>query len=1168
MTPNPTRWNERDLAETPAVELLQSLGYAFVPPEDLERERASPKEAILTGRLAAAIKRLNPWLSDANVARAVKAVTRVPAAGLAEANEALHTSLTYGIALEQDRGDGRKSHTVRFLDFDDPGRNEWIVTRQYRVLGPKKQVVPDVVAFVNGLPLAVIECKSPTIGDAWKAEAVKQLRRYQEADTRWKDQGAPRLFEAAQILIGACGERAVYGTVGTPERFFLEWKEPYPLSVQQLGRKLGRTPTPQDILLYGLLEPRNLLDVVRNFVVFEVEGGRSVRKLARYKQFVAVNEAMRRIRTARKPSARGGIVWHTQGSGKSLTMLWLALKLRRDESQRQPAIVIVTDRTKLDRQIAGVFTACGFPNPERAESVQSLRRLLEHPTGRTVMTTIQKFREMAGTGRAGDAGGAGGAGGATGRTADHPTPPTAAASGHKARQSPAKRTTAHPLPAAAAESGPGARPSPAERTTAHPTLSEAANVFVLVDEAHRTQYRSLAANMRRALPNACFLGFTGTPIDKQDRSTLRTFGPYIDTYTIEEAVRDGATVPIFYESRLPELRIIGQTIDQVFDRVFADRSDAERAAIRQRYATEQAVAGAPRRIEAICLDLIDHFTRFIAPNRFKAQVVAASRHDAATYKETLDRLNAPESAVVMSAGHNDEERLARWRLGREQQDRLIGRFRDRDDPLSILVVCDMLLTGFDAPVEQVMYLDAPLREHGLLQAVARVNRPWGAPCGAEKTYGLVVDYRGVSTRLQEALAVFSTTDVQGALTPNVDELPRLQSRHAAAMRFFPPPVAGRPVAGRPAAERPVTDRPVTDRSTTDRPTTDRLGAATEDLDACVRMLEAEDVRAGFDLAFRRFSRSMDMLLPDPRALAYRGDLQWLGKIRGAARARYRDERLDLSGCGEKVRTLVAGAVAADGIEILIKEVRLFSPEFEEKLDALGTDDAKASEMEHAIRHEINVRVEENPALYQSLREKLEAIIEERRLERLDAARQLSLLDGLREEMKGERTLARAVGLGARGFAIYGLLERRLPERQRLEEDLPERSLPQPQRLEGRLPERSGPERQRLEGDLPGRNLSQPQPQQPMAVGEEAATYDATACNARDRAPASLADLASLIDREVAPFTELVDWWQKDDVQRRMRSRIKRRLRAARVDADAVESLAADIVDLARVRAGR
>ena len=554
-------------------------------------------------------------------------------------------------------------------------------------------------------------------------------------------------------------------------------------------------------------------------------------------------------------------------------MLWLALKLRRDEAQRQPTVVIVTDRTKLDRQIAGVFTACGFPNPERADSVRDLRRILEHPTGKTVMTTIQKFREITG-------------------------------------------------------GGGGAR-----RRSVHPILSEAANIFVMVDEAHRTQYRSLAANMRQALPNACFLGFTGTPIDKKDRSTLQTFGPYIDTYTIEQAVRDQATVPIFYESQLPELQIIGQTIDQLFARVFADRSDDERAAIKQRFATEQAIAGAPRRIETICLDLIDHFTRFIAPNRFKAQVVAASRHTAVTCKETLDRLHAPESALIMSAQHNDEERLARWHLRKDQQDRLVERFKDWDDPLAILVVCDMLLTGFDAPAEQVMYLDTPLKEHSLLQAIARVNRPHGE----EKTYGLVVDYWGVSAKLHEALAIFSTTDVQGALAPNTDELPRLQARHAAAMRCF----------------RTVTDA--------------------DDPDACVRALEPEDARAAFDLAFRRFSRSMDMLLPDPRALAYHADLRWLGKARGAARARYRDDRLDLSGCGRKVRQLIADAVAADGIRILVKEVPLFSPEFEEKIEVLPTTEAKASEVEHAIRHEISARVEENPAFYESLRKRLEAI---------------------------------------------------------------------------------------------------------------------------------------------------------------------------------------------------
>ena len=744
MTPKPTRWNELHLAENPAVQLLQSLDYTYIPPEDLEPERASFKEAILTGRLVTALERLNPWLSDTNLTKAVKTVTQVPAASLAEANETLYTSLTYGIALEQDRSDGRKSHTVRFLDFDKPSRNEWIVTRQYKVLGSKKHVIPDIVVFVNARP--------PARG-----------RRVQEPHHR---------------------------------------------------RHLER----------------------------------------------------------QKPS-------------------------RSSTDTRKPA-----------------------------------------PAGRT-----------------------------------------------RAPRSCSRRRRFSSPPAASAPST--ARSAPRRGSFSHG------------------------------------------------------------------------------RSRLPELQIIGQTIDQVFDRVFADRTEDERAVIKQRFATEQAIAGAPRRIEAICLDLIDHFTRFIAPNGFKAQVVATSRHAAVTYKETLDRLNAPESTVIMSAGHNDEARLAHWHLRKDEQDRLIERFKDHADPLAILVVCDMLLTGFDAPIEQVMYLDAPLKEHTLLQAIARVNRPHGD----EKTYGLVVDYWGVSAKLQDALAIFSTTDVQGALTPSVDELPRLQSRHAAAIRFF------------------------------------QAVADPNDLNACVQALEPEDVRAEFDLAFRRFGQSMDMLLPDRRALAYNADLRWLGKIRGAARARYRDDRLDLSGCGEKVRKLIADAVGADGVQILVKEVQLFSPEFEEKVEALRTDEAKASEMEHAIRHEISVRLEENPAFYQSLRERLEAIIEERRQERLDAAKQLSLLNSLREELKGEQTRAQDIGLDARGFAIYGLLEE----------------------------------------------------QRPMPVREDAAPYSA-----------ANRDLASLIDEEVAPFTELVDWWQKDDLQRQMRSKIKRQLRASGVEVDAVESLAADIVDLAKVRTDR
>ncbi len=912
MTHSGRDWNELHLAEDPAVELLQTLGYTYLDPAEHEPARTSLKETILTDRLAGALKKINPWISDDNVSKAVKAITNVQSASRTEANERLYTTLTYGISLEQDRGEGKQSHTVHFIDLDNPENNEFQVTRQFKVLGTQGHIIPDLVVFVNGIPMAVIECKSPTIGDKWLSEGVGQLLRYQEATDEFRGLGAPQLFETVQVILASCGERAVYGTVNTPRRFFAEWKEPYPLTVAELGDQLGREPTGQDIAIYGLFEPRNLLDLVRNFVVFDTDSGKTIRKVARYKQFMAVNKAVERIRTAKKPTERGGVVWHTQGSGKSLTMLWLALKLRRDPAHENPTIVLVTDRKALDRQISGTFVKCGFPNPEAADSVRHLRELLSQATGKTVMTTVQKFMDLGDT---------------------------------------------------------------------VPVLSEAENIFVMVDEAHRTQYKSLAANMRQALPNACFLGFTGTPIDKQDRSTLQTFGPYIDTYTIEQAVADGATVPIFYESRLPELRVVGRTLDQLFDHVFADRSEEEREAIKARYATERSLAEAPKRIETLCLDLLEHYRQYIQPNGFKAQIVTVSRDAAVTYQETLQRLNGPESALIMSGSHNDPKRLAKWRLEKPQQDALVDRFKDPKDSLSILVVCDMLITGFDAPVEQVMYLDSPLKEHSLLQAIARVNRR-----ADKKDYGLVVDYWGVSTELQDALAVFSSGDIEGALRPKLeDELPRLQSRHRAVLRFF-----------------------------------DKVDR--KDLNACVKVLEPEDTRTEFDVAFRRFSQSMDMLLPDPRALPYNKDLTWLGKVRQTARARYHDPRLDISDAGAKVRKLIEDAVIADGVQILVKEVSILSPDFEKKLEALTSDEAKASEMEHAIRHEITVKLEENPAFYTSLRERLEAIIEEYRHRRLEMAEQLDMLKSLMTDIRSEGAAAEDLGLSRMAHAIYGVLD--------------------------------------------------------------------------------------------------------------------------------------------------
>lgn len=912
-------WNEVGQSEDPAVELLDALGYSFLEADALGRE--SFRDVVLVDRLRAALRKLNPWLSEENLHRAVRAIADVPAASLLEANEKAHTALCFGITLEQDRGDGKKSHTVRFVDFDNPTANDLVVTRQLKIKGQKQHVIPDVVVYVNGIPLAVVECKNPTLGDKWLHEAIEQLERYQELGERFRGLGAPHLFHTAQILVATCGQGARFGTVGTPARYFGEWKITEPKPLAALRQLVGREPTPQDILLFGTLAPAALLDLTQAFVAFERDAtsGRTIRKTCRYQQHRAVTSAAHRARTAKKPEDRGGVVWHTQGSGKSLTMLWLALKLKRDPAHQNPTIVMVSDRRDLDEQITKVFRACGYPNPDHAKTVRDLRRLLEGGAGRTIMTTVQKFQELAADG-SGEASGVG------------------------------------------------------------PVLNRDSNLFVFVDEAHRTQYGGLAANMRHALPNAAFFAFTGTPIDKKDRSTLQTFGPYIDTYTIEQAVADGATVPIFYESRLAELQVIGSTLDQLFERVFADRTPDERAAIQARFATEEALAGAPKRIETIALDLLDHFAKFIRPNHFKAMVVACSREAAVTYKETFDRLNAPQSAVVVSTSNDDDERMRRHGIDAPARKALLARFLDPEDPLQILVVCDMLLTGFDAPVLQVMYLDSPLREHTLLQAIARVNRT-----SDQKTYGLVVDYWGVSSSLQEALKVFAPKDVKGALTPKVDELPRLQARHAAAMKFF----------------AKVKQR--------------------EDLEAFVKVLEPEDVRAEFDAAFRRFAESLDMVLPDPKGLPYRKDLSWLGMVRQAARARYRDAALDISDCGAKVKQLIADAIVAHRVDVLVKEVSILTPEFDEKVEALKDPEAKASEMEHAVRAEIHVRIEEDPAFYTSLRERLEKLIADHRQKRIDAAKALAELKRMIVEVRGRAGEAERLGLSETGLAILGLI---------------------------------------------------------------------------------------------------------------------------------------------------
>ena len=978
---------ERDWVEEPAADLLRVLfDYKPLSPDDVRRLREGLlTEPVLTVRLAECLKRLNPWLDEDGVRRAVAAVTRVSAVDVMEANEAAYTALTYGVTAAHTEGGRRQDRTVRFFDFDDPSANTFEFARQVAIKGPRQEIIPDLIVYVNGLPLAVIECKSPSLADPM-GEAIRQFRRYESRD-EFSGLGAPRLFETAQISIALARDTAKFGTTLTPVRHWAEWKDAYPLTLDALSAQLGRTPTGQDILLAGLLAPANLLDLVRNFVIFETIDGRRIKKIARYQQFVAVGKAIERIRTASNPQRRGGVIHHTQGSGKSLTMVFLATKLRRLPEAENPTLVIVTDRTDLDDQITGQFQRSGFANPVQAESGAALREALSGGAGTTVLTTVHKFHSAVPKGSS--------------------------------------------------------------------VISKARNIFVMVDEAHRTQYGALAARMRAGLPNACMIAFTGTPIDKKDRNTREVFGDYLHRYLIDQAVKDSATVPIFYEMRDAQLRIDGRDLERDIRAAFPELCDDEIEKLKRGMRLQEKLAGAKVRVEAITKDILSHYRSTIEPNGFKAQIVTVSRDVAVTYVEALRKLGAPECALIMSTSNNDSARLQAHHLSKSERDTLIGRFKKRDDPLKILVVCDMLLTGFDAPVEQVLYLDAPLREHTLLQAIARVNRT-----AEGKTYGLVVDYWGDNKRIADALDMFSEEDgIANALRPLSEKIQLLESRHRAAIRLFE-------------------------------------GLDRQDDAACVDLLHPDDIRAKFELDFLRFAEAMDMVLPDPKALEepYPSDLKWLSRIRVLARRAYHEEPFDPKDYGAKVGEIITSHLSVSGVEQLLVKFDILDPAFRPHLDSLRSSDAKAAEIEHAIRQEIHVHREENPTAYQTLWEQLERIVNDRRESRVSAASALSHL----EAMVGKAAELRS-GSEGRSDGLTGTAAAILPF---------------------------------IDADLPDAARSQS---------------------------------AAAITKALEDYAEVVDWHQKEDVQRQMRRSIKEQLRSLGLDAHKVEAATAKIMDVARAR---
>ncbi|MFL0270113.1 type I restriction endonuclease subunit R [Candidatus Clostridium radicumherbarum] len=940
--------NEETLVEIPAIEYLKDkLGYDFLEGDKLTSEcgeRDTLSEVILTKRMRSSLKKLNPWISDENADKVIRKFSRAESleVGLLEINEKIYDYIVH-LQLTVDQViDGKKeTPTVRLIDFDNIENNEFLVTRQFVVKGPQETIRPDIVVFVNGMPIAVLECKSPfketnSNENAGKYDAFKQLRRYMNGRDANFIEGAERLFYSNFITAILNKYTAFIGTISSGYKHYIEWKDAYPVENKDV---LEVKDSPQNILLQGVFKKENLLDIMQNFIVYDVdkENSKKIKKVCRYQQFRAVQKSIKRLEHGKTPLSRGGVVWHTQGSGKSLTMVFLAKKIRNHKKLSDATIVVVTDRTDLDEQIFQTFAnTITNGTPVRAESISEMKRLLRNSNARIITTTIQKF------------------------------------------QSDKEESSLYD-------------PNQKEKLffeKEYEVLSTKTNIIVMTDEAHRSQYKGTAANLRTALPNAAFIGFTGTPIDKEDKSTPRTFGSYIDKYSIKMAVDDGATVKIVYEGRRPDLHIKGDSLQELFDQAFEDKSDEEKEAIKQKYANKRTVVEAESRIEEVAKDMLTHYKEYIYPNGFKAQVVCVSREACVKYYNALKKHMKDimgeelECKIIFSGSNNDEPSLREHHTSKEEQKEILKSFKKKtsESKLCFLIVKDMLLTGFDAPIEQVMYLDRPLKEHTLLQAIARVNRT----SGDNKRCGYVVDYYGVLDFLEEALAIFDKDELGKPMESMGSLYDEMLSYRENIMRLF-------------------------------------TGVDHNNINALVKVIEPEDKRAEFEVAYKRFAGSVEALMPGHISADIINDVKWLSYIRAAAKVRFNPEKkLDIADCGEKIKALISEHLTSAGVIQWIEPITLFEDDFQTKIENQASDEAVASSMEHAIKNVINLKMDENPVFYLSLFEKLQQILEETKNDWIE--KKARLKDFINKEMeKGEQDKANELGLSKREFAFFETL---------------------------------------------------------------------------------------------------------------------------------------------------
>jgi type I restriction enzyme R subunit len=949
-------FGEKLLSQLPALAQLLNLGYEYLSPEEALAARGGRTSGlILEEILREKLKELNRIryrgseyrFSEENVQAAIQRLKSVKFDGLQRAGEAVYDLLSLGLSLEQSVEGSMKSFPFVFVDWKNPEANAFHATAEFTVARDRNEesARPDIVLFVNGIPFAVIECKAP--GEEL-GQAVSQMLRNQGEDY------IPRLFSYVQLVIATNKNGALYATAGTPATFWSVWKEkdereadvlpsirtrldsaakaklfsrPFVQArawFESLEADGGRLPTAQDRAIYQLLRPERLLELAYKFTVFE-DG---IKKIARYQQYFVVKSALSRAKSFDSEGRRrGGVVWHTQGSGKSLTQVMLARALALDPDLHNPRIVVVTDREDLDTQLGNTFAACGLA-PARATSGKQLLSLISSERAAIVTTLIQKFSKA---------------------------------------------------------------------VAAKDFVDESPDVFLLVDEGHRTNYGSFAASMRTVFPRACYLGFTGTPLMKKEKNSFARFGGLIEpAYPIRQAVADGAVVPLLYEGRLVEMRQDKEAIDLWFERQTASLTKEQKADLKRKYARADMLQKAARVVYMRAFDISRHFADTWKGTPFKGQLVAPSKLVALQYKKYLDEFGEVSSEVVISppderegreeaeSGPEDEvlrfwdRMMKRWGDESKYVKGVVNQFKYGDEP-EIIIVVDKLLTGFDAPRNVVLYLCRVLREHTLLQAIARVNRLYEG-----KDFGYIIDYAGALGELDAALKMYSAfedydeADLVGAVVDVDEEVAKLPQRRSELWDIFK-----------------------------------TLGGKADE-EAYERFLADDETRADFYARLTDYLKVLAMALSSERFIAgtprekigeCKADARRFQALRLAVQRRYA-ETVSYKDYESRIKKLLDTHIQADSVTSLNEPAEVFGAsgllQTKEEGPVYATDAARADMIAYETKKAIHERMEEDPALYERFSAMIQEVIDDFRARRISELEYLRKAEDIAEAVKARR----------------------------------------------------------------------------------------------------------------------------------------------------------------------